>query len=363
MDAAPGRDSDDDNDVGYSNTKSYLEYTRETFARWFCRCCQGPRSRGSSSPAQRAFFLPVVLMYLIVCSTTLAKCYELRSTLRSGHDLKYRYRGASTPIPRANVLFIHPVGVGIASWFFAPMMTDEKLMCCNLIAPDLRGCGDSELVDLNKDGIFLPLDWTRDCEAVMAEEVSDLPTVVVAQGGIAPVALQLGRRNKVTNLASLILTSPPVYKDLIMPIDKGEFSRNLKALQFLKTGVRWLLCRRSAIKFFSNLFLFAGEADDRFLDEATSDAQTPLKIEPVLLFNSGALFTRSWEEEIASLGERLHVVSGAKESQERKDGRLTYGEFGGTLSEVPESCNVIPYEAAEEFEKVIEKVVLSYIQV
>lgn len=275
----------------------------------------------------------------------------------SGRTVRYAYRPAPVApkdgAEARTVLMIHPVGVGIAGWFYKNMMEDGVLRTCDLVAPDLWGCGGSSPLDPAKEGISLPTDWVRDCEAVCRDVRAGQGLVVVAQGGIAPVALQLGYRGKVP-VSSVILTSPPVYDDLVNPIGELEFGRNYKSLQFFKGLVRFLLCRRSAIKFFSNLFLFAGEADDSFLSFATRDAQSRVEqIEPVLLFNAGGLTTRSWAEEIARLGGVLRVVSGAEESEARKEGRLGYGRAGGELFEVEGGCNVIPYECSRELERIV----------
>ena len=314
QDASSHSDSDSESEVknvGYSRSKGYWQYTGETFARWFCRCCG--RRQG---PSQLSFLPTLMCLALCLCLPA-GEGYELRSALlSSGRTISYAYR--PSPLAEADartVLMIHPVGVGIAGWFYNNMMRDDVLPSCNLLVPDLWGCGKSALLDPAKEGISLPTDWVRDCEAVCGDVQGGL--VVVAQGGIAPVGLQLAQRGNVP-VKSLILTSPPVYDDLVKPIGSGEFGRNLQALQFFKGVVRILLCRRSAIEFFSNLFLFAGEADDSFLSLATKDAQSRSEqIEPVLIFNAGGLTTRSWAEEIAGLGGALRVVSGAEESGAR----------------------------------------------
>lgn len=130
----------------------------------------------------------------------------------------------------------------------------------------------------------------------------------------------------------------------------------------------------AAIKFFSNLFLFAGDADEEFLNEASRDAGETKRqliasllvsttntlpqhseifhrINPVFAFNAGALQTRSWIEEI-SCRDKLIIISGEKESEKRISGRR---EYGGENIVVKSGLNVIPWEQAAALESIINK--------
>ena len=77
-----------------------------------------------------------------------------------------------------NVLLIHPVGIGLASWFWEPFLesvsekysnSNHTISDTNFYAPNLIGCGcmseGSDAWNPDKRGLFIPLGWVRGCEA------------------------------------------------------------------------------------------------------------------------------------------------------------------------------------------------------
>ena len=76
-----------------------------------------------------------------------------------------------------NVLLIHPVGIGISSWFWEPLLSSISNMKNNNVdqtskahyyAPNLIGCGTiegSDAWDPNERGLCIPLGWVWGCEA------------------------------------------------------------------------------------------------------------------------------------------------------------------------------------------------------
>ncbi|GMH98442.1 hypothetical protein TrST_g1829 [Triparma strigata] len=338
-------DSEDENDYdGYNANRGYWAYSCELMRRWFCRFCQRKKRANVSQ-----------MVLVILAFASIAQSYEVQFHTHAGRKMAYRYVAATTPTPAvANILCIHPVGIGISSWFFDKLNAD--LPSCNVLSPDLRGCGDSEAFVPEEDGMFFPLDWTRQVEE-LCKELSwgeSLPVVILAQGGIAPVALQLGYRGKLENIQRIILTSPPTYETLTKPISADEYGLNYNILTFpgLKQIFTRILMNRGAIKFFSNLFLFSQSADEDFLSKAARDAEQLWRINPVFAFNAGALITRSWEEEIESCGKLgLVIISGEKETEERRLGR----DFGSNCTNVilEDGLNVIPWEQSRALASII----------
>ena len=69
------------------------------------------------------------------------------------------------------IILVHPVGVGISSWFYKKLMleyTDNP----PLYAPDLIGCGlghGADAWDPEKIGLFFPLSWVEGVESLINE--------------------------------------------------------------------------------------------------------------------------------------------------------------------------------------------------
>jgi hypothetical protein len=135
-----------------------------------------------------------------------------------------------------------------------------------MYAVDLIGCGaqhGADMWDPNERGLFIPLDWVKACEALMAQELGGLTTTVttkesasassvsilsslfsggagtsssssssssrhynvVVQGGLAPVGVLLASRNPQT-VQRLVLTSPPTWHEMVTPVPQRELAMN-----------------------------------------------------------------------------------------------------------------------------------------
>lgn len=169
------------------------------------------------------------------------------------------------------LLLIHPVGIGLASWFWDKFV--ESWEGAELFIPDLIGCGDGDVWIPEERGLFLPLDWVRACEALWRQSIRR-PCIVVVQGGLAPVGVRMcARENDEWQggraVCGLVLTSPPTWDDMVNPALESKVQDNYERLSS-RLGQRAfdILENRFFIRFFSNLFLFGKgrKADDRWLD-------------------------------------------------------------------------------------------------
>jgi pimeloyl-ACP methyl ester carboxylesterase len=223
----------------------------------------------------------------------------------------------TAPLPPP-LLCVHPVGVGCSSWFFkrfAAAWRDHPGGGSALLCPDLLGCGDSSRWDPSKDGIFVPLDWTRQLEQLIVSDAAPFPHglaqpsfMVISQGGLAPVGIQLAYR--CPRVGSLVLCTPPSYGVLARELPKKEVARNLAALQALPKFAFEFLASRGAIKFFSNLFLFSGSADEEWLNEATADAADYERRHSIWAFNAGCCEVSNYAEMYSNLEQPRLVVMG-----------------------------------------------------
>ena len=175
---------------------------------------------------------------------------------------------------------MHPVGIGLSSWFFERFV---RAWSGPVYVPDLIGCGDSDAWDPDEQGLFVPLDWVRMLEQLWREAIGR-PMVVVSQGGLAPVAVRLATRETEQwqggrAVRGLVLASPPEYDVLSAGLDEAEVMLNYERLSWalgadsgLNAVLYRLLCARFFIRLFSDLFLFAADADNAFLDNCVREA-------------------------------------------------------------------------------------------
>ena len=113
-----------------------------------------------------------------------------RSTFNyNSFECSFRRKAAASGFEsQPPLLLIHPVGIGLASWFWDQFL--DEWNGGEVYVPDLIGCGDSEEWDPSEQGLFVPLDWVRQLETLWVAEIRR-PMVVMSQGGLAPLAIQL----------------------------------------------------------------------------------------------------------------------------------------------------------------------------
>jgi len=230
------------------------------------------------------------------------------------------------------IIMLHPVGVGLSSWFWTRAMEsfDNNPP---IYAPDLIGCGldhGADAWDPEKVGLFFPLSWVEGVETLLQEVIQSSASskswidnavgadkkkggcLVVVQGGLAPVGIMLAARNP-DSVKALMLTSPPTYQDVTTAVPQAELQRNYELLRspILGNLAFSILENRSIIRFFSDLFLFSEKCDDKWLDETATESKFQQARTPVQAFNAGLLQHRSFETELQESFRPLMVVSGA----------------------------------------------------
>mmetsp|Transcript_15378 Transcript_15378/g.28966 ORF Transcript_15378/g.28966 Transcript_15378/m.28966 type:complete len:213 (-) Transcript_15378:414-1052(-) len=85
-------------------------------------------------------------------------------------NLTYLYKKAAPGREKdPPIILVHPVGVGISSWFYKKLMA-EFTNNPPLYAPDLIGCGLSHGADTwdpERIGLFFPLSWVEGVETLI----------------------------------------------------------------------------------------------------------------------------------------------------------------------------------------------------
>mmetsp|Transcript_12957 Transcript_12957/g.39121 ORF Transcript_12957/g.39121 Transcript_12957/m.39121 type:complete len:358 (-) Transcript_12957:1338-2411(-) len=265
--------------------------------------------------------------------------------------LSYKFAPGSKELPA--IVLVHPIGIGLGSWFWTPLIEAlGKTTNAEVYAPDLIGCGDSEPWRPQERGIFIPLDYSRQLEELWRQEIQR-PCVVVAQGGLAPVAVHFATRQAddwdgPRNVERVALASPPGWPSL----SRGAQSRD----NVLRSYAAWssrvgqaaydVLRRRPFVEFFSNAFLFAESADDEWLRECCDGATRPGAENPVFAFNAGIVNVRGLGEEMTAFMTQPVLLLEGERDAKRKPSRDDYVAALADCQRVTvkNGLNVLPWE-------------------
>lgn len=182
--------------------------------------------------------------------------------------------------------------------------------------------------------------------SLFSNRKNDRKWTVLSQGGLAPVAVLMAARNP-DLIDNLIMTSPPIWKDMTTSVPEKELSRNYN---FLRNPV-WgrlafqLLESRGAIEFFSNQFLFSEKCDPEWLDRAENELGLESR-PPVIAFNSGFCQHRSLSEELEDITQSTLILAGDGDKRPRQE--YTKRMQNCRLEILPGGLNVLPWEAPTE---------------
>lgn len=109
------------------------------------------------------------------------------------------------------LLLIHPIGVGLSGQFWQPFV--DQWQGTRLYVPDLLGCGKSDL----PRRAYSPRDWAEQLHCFISEVIQK-PVIVVVQGALLPVALELMADAAMTRwVAAAALSGPPAWRLITEP--------------------------------------------------------------------------------------------------------------------------------------------------
>jgi len=263
------------------------------------------------------------------------------------------------PADRPTLLLIHPLGVGLARWFWHRFCDRWAAVApphpiCN---PDLLGCGDSD----KPAAAYRPADWGAQLCHLIETELKR-PVVLVVQGASFPLALAVAAQLRQPELLrGLVLSGPPGW-GLISQGTRATTQNLLWNLLFSGPvgAAFYRYARREAfLTSFSQRQLFANPADiDReWLDQLQADAQDGATRFAVFSFLAG-FWRQDYTAAIEALSPPTLVLYGQQASGIGRASR------GGTpeerlkayLQRLPQGTgqiipgrNVLPYEATEPF--------------
>lgn len=259
---------------------------------------------------------------------------------------------ASTPL-----LLIHPIGVGLSRRFWHRFCHAWDQSGTNPIYnPDLLGCGESDMPHI----AHTPTDWANHLQHFI-QTVVQKPVIIVVQGALLPVALELVQLQTQPNLIrALVLASPPA-----MPLMTEASSILQQRLTWnlldspLGTAFYFYARRKQFLSSFSTRQLFADpdRVDAQWLDMLVEGAANPASRYAVFSFLAG-FWRQNYLEDFARITQPTLVVVGDKASsisragkQDTPDQRLA--DYLKCLSDAEgikiAGRNVLPYESTTEF--------------
>ncbi|MEL6469546.1 MAG: alpha/beta fold hydrolase [Cyanobacteria bacterium J06623_4] len=113
-----------------------------------------------------------------------------------------------------SLLLIHPIGVGLSRAFWTPFIQQWSKAGGKqaIYNSDLLGCGESEM----PRRAYRPKDWAEQI-AFFIEQVVQGPVVLVVQGALLPVAVELMSLSAETYVQGLVLSGPPAWPLMTTP--------------------------------------------------------------------------------------------------------------------------------------------------
>jgi pimeloyl-ACP methyl ester carboxylesterase len=264
------------------------------------------------------------------------------------------------------LLLIHPIGVGLSREFWQRFCREwyKQSHRNPIYNPDLLGCGESDKPRV----AYTPRDWAQQLQHFL-QTVVQKPVIVVVQGALFPVAIELLQLEQ-NLIAGLVLACPPAWplitKDT--PQSQQKFIWNLLDSPFGNAFYRYAR-RPQFLRSFSTRQLFeSGDSvDDEWINMLRAGADDPTSRHAVFAFLAG-FWRQDYSSAIASIKQPTLVVLGEDISSISKEGKkLTSDEWladylaclpNGRGVKIP-GRNVLPYESTAEFVKAIVPFIIS----
>ncbi|MGF1937328.1 MAG: alpha/beta fold hydrolase [Nostoc sp. ChiQUE02] len=254
------------------------------------------------------------------------------------------------------LLLIHPIGVGLSRRFWQRFCRewDNTGQRNSIYNPDLLGCGESDIPHL----AYTPTDWAEQLQYFL-QTVVQKPVIIVVQGALLPVAIQLV--HKESNLiAGLVLSGPPAWALMTNkpPEWQGKFLWNVLDSPFGSAFYRYARTPKF-LRSFSIRQLFASEnaVDVEWLNTLLAGAENPASRHAVFSFLAG-FWRQDYTSLIASIQQPTLVVVGETASSISQDNRKETPDerLAHYLACLPQGRgikingrNVLPYESTTEF--------------
>lgn len=272
---------------------------------------------------------------------------------RCAYEVHQPINTTSEGIP---LLLIHPIGVGLSRRFWQRFCrewysTGQRNLIYN---PDLLGCGESEMPRI----AYTPSDWAEQLQSFL-QTVVQKPVILVVQGALLPVAIQLVQKES-NLIAGLVLSGPPPWALMTNkpPEWQEKFLWNVLDSPFGSAFYRYARTPKF-LRSFSIRQLFASEnaVDAEWLNTLLTGAENPASRHAVFSFLAG-FWRDDYTSFIASIGQPTLAVMGKTSSSISQDNKKETPDerLAHYLACLPKSRgikingrNVLPYESTAEF--------------
>ncbi|WP_414514839.1 alpha/beta fold hydrolase [Nostoc sp. PCC 9305] len=272
---------------------------------------------------------------------------------RCAYEVHQPINTTSEGIP---LLLIHPIGVGLSRRFWQRFCrewysTGQRNLIYN---PDLLGCGESEMPRI----AYTPSDWAEQLQSFLQKVVQE-PVILVVQGALLPVAIQLVQKES-NLIAGLVLSGPPTWALMTTkpPEWQEKFLWNVLDSPFGSAFYQYARTPKF-LRSFSIRQLFASETavDAEWLNTLLAGAENLASRHAVFSFLAG-FWRDDYTSFIASIQQPTLAVMGETASSISQDNKKETPDerLAHYLACLPESRgvkingrNVLPYESTTEF--------------
>lgn len=254
------------------------------------------------------------------------------------------------------LLLIHPIGVGLSRQFWQRFCAEWRRSELHnpIYNPDLLGCGESDMPHF----AFYPADWAEQLDWFL-QTVVQTPVVLVVQGALLPVAIELVQRQP-DLIRGLVLSGPPAWALLTRRTPDWQHRLSWNLLDSPIGSAFYRYARRSQfLRSFSTRQLFATEAavDAEWLEMLQHGAHDPASRHAVFSFLA-SFWRQDYAEAIQHITQPTLIVLGEQASsisregkQETLDQRLSdyQAAFPNAHGVIIPGRNVLPYESTHAF--------------
>lgn len=272
----------------------------------------------------------------------------------------YSYYAPTSPEAQDGtpLLLIHPIGVGLSRQFWHRFCRAwyQSGRTNPIYNPDLLGCGESDMPHI----AYTPPDWADQLQHFLVTVVQK-PVILIVQGALLPVALELVRLQTEPNLIrQLVLASPPAMAVMTEATSVRQQRLTWNLLNSPPRTAFYFYARRPQfLSSFSTRQLFADAdgVDTEWLEMLVKGAANPASRYAVFSFLAG-FWRQNYLGAIAAITQPTLVVVGDRASsisraagQDTPDQRLSdYLECLPQGKGVKNAGrNVLPYESTNEF--------------
>lgn len=289
------------------------------------------------------------------------------------YSSRWQRAGTAASNDRPPLLCLPPIGVGITRNFYNPLHREWAALGApsDLHSPELLGNGDASPKPRR---FYSPSVWAEQLLDYQRRSIAR-PAILVVQGGLLPVALEMWRMAGAEAIAGVSLCSPPPLRFISpeAPEEKyvrGRFRGKPSAPGRLKQRAAWALSNSPAgalffrylgsgdglprIRSFSerNLFYSTEKVDDEWIqmcDYGSRDARSRFA---TFSYLAGTIPGGTWRDDRAALLSSLDVPcqvlrgGGIAGAEERLQALVASVPRPSCSELVPEGRAVLPYENA-----------------